>query len=241
MPKWMLLLLSSVARAPDGAEGGTPAAAEPAPAGGEASPDGGTPPAADEGNGSLIPEGGEPEAPAEGDAAKPEPAPPAEPIDLTKLQLPEGMKADDPALAKLVETLSDPKLSPAQRTEALLGQHTDLLRSVGEAAQKQLTDNYATLNKSWVDEVRADPNIGGANFDRTISTVAKAIDTWSPDAKAMRQALALTGAGNNPHVIRTFYAMAVALGEGRPAQGSAAAPAKTAVDILYGGSAPSNQ
>ena len=232
MPKWLLLLLSSVARAPDGAEGGTPPAAEPTPPA--------EVPAEPEGNGSLIPE-----TPAEGDATppaegtEPKPAPPAEPeaVDLSTLKLPEGMKADDPALAKLVETLSDPKLTPAQRTEALLAQHGETLQAVATAAQQSIHDNYRTINDGWVKEIREDPELGRDKFDQTISTIAKAIDSWSPDAKAMRQALSLTGAGNNPAVIRTLYAMASALGEGKPAQGKPAPTQKSAVDLLYGGNA----
>lgn len=232
----MLLLLSSVAWAPEGAEGGgTPPAAEPAPTTTEPNSESKVEGGEVEGAGSLIPEGA-----AEGDAKPAEPAaePAApEPIDLSKLTLPEGMKADDPALAKLAETLTDPKLTPAQRVEALVGQHSEVLKSVATAAQDSIHKQYSDLNAAWVKEVREDPEIGGAKFESTLSTIAKAIDAWSPDAKAMRQALALTGAGNNPAVIRTLHRMAVALSEGSPAQGSAKPPAKSAADLLYGGPA----
>lgn len=202
-------------------EGGAPngASAEPAPAG------------APEPNGSMIP--GDEAAKPTDPAAKPAEA--AEALDLTKLTLPEGLKADDPGLAKLGEILGNAEMKPQERAQALLDHHHVAARGIAEAAAAAVSDNYRQINEKWRAEVAADPVIGGANQAQALGVVAKALDTYG-DGKALREVFALTGAGNNPHVIRLLHTMATQLGEGKPAHGSTATPPKTMQEIFYGNS-----
>lgn len=53
----------------------------------------------------------------------------------------------------------------------------------------------------WVDEVKADPVIGGTNLKTTLNRIAKYIDAM-PNAAEFRKQLTYTGAGNNPAIIR---------------------------------------
>lgn len=93
---------------------------------------------------------------------------------------------------------------------------------------------WQTTNDAWVNEVKADPEIGGANFDAMRSTIAKVLDDPHYADPQLRQALDMTGAGNNPAVIRTLYRLAKAVTEGGPTRtGAPAAPPKTAASILY--------
>jgi hypothetical protein len=81
---------------------------------------------------------------------------------------------------------------------------------VTQAAHK-LADDWIATQKAWQEEVQNDPEIGGPNLDSMKSTVAKALDKYG-DQKA-REALYLTGAGNNPALIRMMYRMAKDLTE----------------------------
>ncbi len=228
--------------APEGEGGGGGSAPQPAapatgeppapPAGGDGSlvTEGETGEAkAPEGNGSLVSEGeGDepPKAPGEGEP------PVSDRIDLSALQLPEGMKADDPSLGKLNEILSNKDLKPQERAQQLLDTYKSAATSVAEAAAKAVSDNYHEINRRWVEEVKADPEIGGAKMPEALATVRKALDTWG-DGKALRQDLALSGMGNNPNLIRLIHKMATELGEGRPAQGGTPAQRKSAAEVWY--------
>lgn len=159
----------------------------------------------------------DPNAPKPAEGAKPAEAPAIAAIDPAKFTIPEGFTRDEDAIKSLVETLSDEKLAPQDRAQRLMDIHADVVKKVGEANTKAWTD----LNEGWIKEAKADPEIGGAKLEATKTTIAKAIDSLGPDsAKAFRQALDMTGAGNNPAIIRGLNKWASQIVEGSHVTGT---------------------
>lgn len=154
--------------------------------------------------------------------AQPEPAPaPVEPpkadapagFAVTDLTLPEGLTAEDPALAQFVTEMNEAKV-PKEASQKLLDQHYKAMKDAQEAGAKL----YADMNKKWADEVRADPEIGGEKLPATLASIAKVVDRFGGDQ--LRAALDLTGAGNHPAVVKAFAQIGAALNEsGNAVQG----------------------
>lgn len=241
---------------------GTPGAAA-APAPGAASPDGagaaggaagGTPPAAAAGEAakpdagkatpSLIGKEGEgegtPKPPAEGEKKSDEKkdGEPAPAFDVKSLTLPEGLKADDPALGKFGEILADAKMDPKARGEALLSLYADLAKKGSAAA----TDLWNQTQNDWRKEVTNDPEIGGEKLQSTVSSVSKAIDSLGPElAKGFRQALDFTGAGNNPFIVKGMAKFAALLTEGGHVPGGPGKGGKTISQTFFPNSPEFNE
>jgi hypothetical protein len=131
-------------------------------------------------------------APAAPPAAPP--APPAAPV-LT-LKLPDGSKLDAQALERTTAHAVALGLSPesAQKTLELVN------AEVAAFWKAQETQSAHTRNVTWVDEVKADPDIGGANFDQTMKHVTLVKEQlMDPD---FRQWLNESGMGNHRWMVR---------------------------------------
>jgi hypothetical protein len=106
--------------------------------------------------------------------------------------------------------------------------HEKALQANSEAGSR----SWNELQDKWASEVRADPEIGGQNWPKVESQIGGLLDTFgSPE---LREAFDLTGAGNNPHVVRFMSKVASVLSEGgfissNPTGGEVKSPAQ----ILY--------
>lgn len=183
-------------------------------------PAAGTPPAEP---GAAPPAGAEPPKTELGKA--PEKAPEPVTFDAGKLTLPEGMKTDDPLFKTFAETFTDEKLDAQTRGQKLIDLYQQGVKSVREASLAAWTET----NAKWVNDVKADPEIGGAKFEPTKNSIAKAIDSLGPELSvAFRQGLDATGAGNHPAIWKGLAKMAALLTEGGHVTGN---PPKAAPSI----------
>jgi hypothetical protein len=203
-------------------------------------PGGVNPPAASPAPEAVPPAGGTPPATELGAATPPAAEPPKAPeapkspepvaFDATKLTLPEGMKADDPVFKSFAETFTDDKLDPQTRGQKLLDLYKDAVSGIREQTMKVWTDT----NEAWKNQVRADPEIGGAKFEATKTTIAKAIDSLGPELSvAFRQGLDATGAGNHPAIWKGLAKMAGLLTEGGHVSGNPPASAKPTIKEAF--------
>lgn len=164
-----------------------------------------------------------------------------EPLTLETLKFPEQViPGDDPVKDEFLSIVNDDKLDSKGRAQALLDLYGKALTKASETGSQAWND----LQAKWEVDAKADPVIGGANLDPALANISKLIDQYStgPDGKAdpafasqFRDALDLTGAGNNPAVIRFLSTVAKALvKEGTPVQpGSPGNSERTAAQILY--------
>ena len=102
---------------------------------------------------------------------------------------------------------------------------------------------WTETQKQWVDEIKADPVIG-KRLPEVKATVSRAIDGLGDPklAAEFRQAMDITGAGNNPAFVRAFYRLAQQVTEGHHVSGKGPSEAgqqapdakpRTAATTLY--------
>lgn len=161
-------------------------------------------------------------AKAEHDKTKPaaEPAKSGDPpaaFAADKVVIPEGMAKDEKALGEFATIMNDDKLSPMERGQKLIDLQAGLIKQVSDANTKAWTD----LQDQWTKEAKADKDIGGDKLAPTQQMISKVIDSLGPDsAKSFREALDLTGAGNNPAIIKGLAKLAAQLVEGGHVNGN---------------------
>ena len=164
--------------------------------------------------------------------------------------------AEKEAAAKVVpKTYAEFKLPEGVKLdEALLKEGTPIFKEAGltqEGAQKfvdfyasQRAKDFANQQKAWGDfqagwvkEAKADAEFGKDKFDASMGVVRKAITTFAKtpaEVKAVDEALNLTGAGNNPAILRLLYRAGLAVGEDKiSAGGQPAFDKKDAASVMF--------
>jgi hypothetical protein len=69
-----------------------------------------------------------------------------------------------------------------------------------QAGAVESVEQFNTQVSNWLDEARADKDIGGDKFDENVATAIKAIDTFGSDG--LKSILNESGLGNHPEIIR---------------------------------------
>ena len=157
-----------------------------------------------------------------GEAIQPDPAAPAapavpevapEPIKpesyLEALKLPEGLAKDDPLLTSFLDGA------------ARGGMDQESVQAVVEAMGPQITkalsapyEAWKSLQEQWQGAVKTDPVIGGDKTAAVVATINRALtQVCGADLPAVKEALEITGGGNNPAIIKAFYLLAQGLVE----------------------------
>lgn len=169
-------------------------------------------------------------APVEAAPAEPV-AEPAPKIPLT-LSLPENSPLDAGYLAKFTEAAEKAGLSQDDAT-AQLALVTEAITAKEQAQQAA----YDKVQEDWKAAVFALPDMAPSKREATEATLARFLeDTAGPDAKEIREVLGMTGAGNNPAIVRWAISLSKQLTEGT--QSTAPRPLannrpKTRAEILY--------
>lgn len=167
-----------------------------------------------------------PATPAPAAAPAPAPAAPVVPADYT-LQLPEGVTFDDATIGEIKAALKQAGATQEQ-AQAHVAAFASSVKTVNDrAAQAARAAGEAAL--------RADPEFGGENFDRTLADAkATVVALGGEDALAE---LDKTGLGNSPALIKVFAKLARhGLAGGKFVAGGHARNAEqTLPSLLYGG------
>lgn len=142
----------------------------------------------------------------------------AKPIEYKDFVLPEGATLDAKTLADAKALFAESKL-PQDQAQKFIDYHVSAVK----AAHEGNIAAFEKLQTGWRDEIMADPQIGGAKFEtHTLPALSKFITSFCPDAasqKAFKEAVNMTGVGNNPHFVRALARAGAALMEGQPAAG----------------------
>lgn len=154
---------------------------------------------------------GEPPAP-EGEGLSP--APEVTPLSFTDLTLPEGMAVPDEFQEQFLQAFNDPDLDPKARAQVLLNLHSQVLQKAADAYAGQ----WETLQNEWRQRVLA--AFPGEKLTQSQTQIAKLVDRYGD--KAVREAFALTGAGNNPAIYNFLARIAADLNEQPPVRGAPA-------------------
>ncbi|TPQ24930.1 hypothetical protein [Methylomonas koyamae] len=103
-------------------------------------------------------------------------------------------------------------------------------------AQKISNDMYAQHQanvESWVEQVKADPEIGGDKLEASLAVVPPVLKTFGSDA--LVELLDQTGYGNHPAIVKFFVNVGKAIGEDTLVPGGAntAGGEKTIAQRMY--------
>jgi hypothetical protein len=111
---------------------------------------------------------------------------------------------------------------PQDKAQKLVDFHAAEIKSAADAN----AEAFASLKADWRKTAVADPALGtGTDLKPEVKqTFGKAL-ALLPEAQqtAFKEAMNLTGVGDNPAFIRAFYELGKRVTEGRPAQASAPA------------------
>lgn len=139
------------------------------------------------------------------------------------LKVPDGMTLDEAALAEF-----DPIARELNLTNEQAQKLADVYsKRMAEVAQKQ-QESWKETTAKWVDDVKADKEIGGQNLDTSVRHAQAALTKFgTPELRAQMDA---TGMGNHPELVRVFARIGKAMAEDSFVQssrdGAQADPAK---------------
>lgn len=209
-------LWTRVFRAPEGEAGtGGASAVEATPPATETQSEGIVPPAAEgEAAPSFLPPDAK-EGDGEGDgkgATTPDPLPPVTMEDFT---LPEGIELPDEDAKSFLEVLNS-GLAPKELGQKLLDMQAGLAARTVEAVGKE----WDTLQNQWKGEAKAALTALGTTPEEGNAQITKGLLAAGATKEAF-QALHITGAANNPEIVKLFYALTKPFVEGGQVAGAA--------------------
>jgi hypothetical protein len=122
-------------------------------------------------------------------------------------ELPYGTVLDEKTLGEFAALASEAGL-PKDEAQKMLDFGGAKIKAIVEAPYKEWRDTQT----KWQAEVKADPEIGGKNYEQAIKdagSIFKPSDSnplikTVAEAEALRKALTWTGAGNNPAMVKFF-------------------------------------
>ena len=217
--------------APAEAAPAAPAAPQAAPAAPQAAPVDGTP-------APVAGEEGAPAdavAPAEGEAkAVDKPGAEAEPFIVAA---PDGMEAfasdfesyTGEAAAWMTE---NPEATASDALKWAAGRQSDLIKAQMEGAEEAQNAQLKESIEGWVAEAKADPELGGADFDKNAGIARTAIDAFASDG--MKEILDKTGMGSHPEFVRFALQIGRKMAEPGVLRGEGATAPRSLTNALYG-------
>jgi hypothetical protein len=177
----------------------------------------------------------------EGDAAKEgegdkEGEAKAGPPDAYELTAPEGMALDKESLDAAAPVFRELGLSNEQ-AQSLMPVAGKFAQKIADGLNQQILTQVVAERKGWREAAEKDPEIGGANWDKSIATAAQGLDRLGfPKGSPLRNLLDESGLGNHPDMIRAWARVGKAVGEDsdfvRPEQN--ASVKKSDAELFYG-------
>jgi type I site-specific restriction endonuclease len=144
-----------------------------------------------------------------------------------ELKAPDDSQLSDDDLAKISETAKELKLTNEQAQKLV-----DMQADAESAFQQKADENWKQLTESWVEEVKADKDLGGDNFTQTMQDAGKAVEKFA--TPEFKEALESSGYGNHPELVRVFARIGKAMGEDNPIGGQAnQGGERSTADVLY--------
>ena len=171
------------------------------------------------------------------------------PDSYEKFELPEGVEMTDEQFAEVSEFSKSLNLTQEQAQQAVNYHNEVVSRVVGEV-KAQSEQERADMQAEWVNQVKVDKEIGGADMREKLSTALKSLNAFSDNAvdatgkpildKAglpvtkIAQALQESGFGDHPEMVRVFYRVGKLISEDSYLSGKAPTGApKTQAETMY--------
>lgn len=130
-----------------------------------------------------------------------------------EFNMPEGVALDKTAADEFTAIAKELKLSAADAQK---------VADVGAKMAQRQAEQHATLVESWVEQVKADKDIGGDKLDENLGVARKAIEAFG--TPELKDVLNTTGFGNHPAFIKFAYKAGKAISQDGFVTGSAKGP-----------------
>lgn len=158
----------------------------------------------------------------------------SEPLTSESFTVPEDVEIPKEAMSSFVEIMNNAEMSAAERGQALLDLQVETMKGLTDAAAEAGQKLWNDTQTEWQEAAKALPEIGGDKLPQTLATIKKGLEQVGADAETFK-AFDLTGAGNNPHIIKVLHGLTKNLVEGGHVSG---APVRGTLDRatkMFGG------
>lgn len=148
--------------------------------------------------------------------------------------VPEGLTLDPAMLADANAVFKELGLSQ-EKAQKLIDLQTKYALGQDGARAEALKTALDKQSQDWTNEIKADPEFGGAKFDSTVATAVKAMQAFGDPQ--LRQLLNESGIGNNPSMVKLFARIGSAIGEDKiviPGSDATEHTERRAADVLFG-------
>ncbi len=146
------------------------------------------------------------------------------PESYSDFDLPDGIEMNKSYMDKVGPIFKELNLSQDQ-AQKLISAHVSHVQE-GEAGR---TEQVVQLHKDWLNEAKADKDIGGDNFDKSLKAANAAVNQFG--SQDFKHLLRVTGLGNNKEIIRVFSKIGGLLKEDVPGDNKVTATSQK-VDVL---------
>lgn len=147
----------------------------------------------------------------------------------------EGFELDAEVMGEFQAVARELNLTQEQ-AQGLVNLQNQLMAKLDSGRSEYLEQVLTEQRNRWADEVKNDPELGGANFEKTREVCGKAMQAFGSDD--LRILLNESGIGNNPAIVKMFHQIGTALQEDRlvmPGVDSRSGEPKRAADVLFPG------
>lgn len=156
--------------------------------------------------------------PEEKPAEKPAEAAKPEPVDY-KYTLPEHIKMDDALKGSFHSALDEFRANPAEGAQKLIDLYNDQMTKYAEHLQREQHRVFGETRKTWSDQIKADPILGGAGHKTAMKAIARmrdqfasrhkpGTDEYNADIKSFDTMLRITGSGDHPALMHFIHNVA---------------------------------
>lgn len=122
------------------------------------------------------------------------------------LKVPDGMTIDEAALAEFDPIARELNLSNEQAQKL-----ADIYSKRMAESSRQQQEQWKQTTEKWVDDVKADKELGGQNLETSIKHAQAALNKFgTPELRSQMDA---TGMGNHPELVRVFARIGKAMAE----------------------------
>lgn len=148
--------------------------------------------------------------------------------------MPEGVEANETLMTEFTALAKELGLSQ-EKAQKLVDLQAKTALEETTTRTDQLTKALEAQKTRWADEIKNDPELGGAKFDATVTTAVKAVSAFFGDD--VRTLLNESGIGNHPGLIRGLHKIGLAITEDRiviPGSDASATDEKSAAEVMFG-------
>ena len=134
-----------------------------------------------------------------------------------------GDQADPNMIQEMVDFAVQNGMTP-EMAKAIASREVQLTEESAKASEEQ----WQSLHRKWAQEIKDDPVLQQGSFEKNVELIKRVVTDYGGKVgengrNELQEVLNLTGAGNNPALLRFILGVAKALpGEGRPVGGNPA-------------------